>query len=108
MLTDVVQIEADQILLGLSGVVVGHSSSSLDVPGQIVLGADGPVGPDQSGPPYGARQRVIIPDQGPFVKGILVEERASIQVWLRPQPLVVKVPVGSMGGCRAGPMVEPG
>ena len=37
MLTDVVQIEADQVLLGLSGVVVGHSSSSLDVPGQILL-----------------------------------------------------------------------
>ena len=37
MLANVVEIEADQIFLGLSGVVVGHSSSSLDVPGQIVL-----------------------------------------------------------------------
>ena len=41
MLTDVVQIEADQVLLGLSGVVVGHSSSSLDVPGQILLAGAG-------------------------------------------------------------------
>ena len=37
MLADVVQVEADQVLLGLSGVLVGHSSSSLDVPGQILL-----------------------------------------------------------------------
>ena len=39
MLTDVVQIEADQVLLRLSGVLTGHSSSSLDVPGQVLLAA---------------------------------------------------------------------
>ena len=38
VLADVVEVEPDQIFLGLSGVVVGHSSSSLDVPGQIPSG----------------------------------------------------------------------
>ena len=42
-LTDVVQVEADQVLLGLSGLLIGHSSSSFDVLGLILpAGAVGP------------------------------------------------------------------
>ena len=46
MLTDVVQIEADQVLLGLSGVIVGHSSSSFPMyPDRFLsLTVEGPVG----------------------------------------------------------------
>ena len=63
MLADVVQVEADQVLLGLSGVIVGHSSSSLDVPGQVGLQASLRV----VNPREPARS-LILPDQRLFVK----------------------------------------
>ena len=64
MLTDVVQVEADQVLLGLSGLLVGHSSSSLDVPGQILLaGAVGPGSRTANGARPGSQNTLINPNR---------------------------------------------
>ena len=66
MLSDVVQVEADQVLLGLRGLLVGHSSSSLDVPGQIFLASA--VGPGQGPPTAHVRHLRIPPDQPQILK----------------------------------------
>jgi hypothetical protein len=60
MLTDVVQVESDQVFLGLSGVVVGHSSSSLVHPDRTFWQC----GRSGSRTANGARQEIIVPDQG--------------------------------------------
>ena len=66
ILTDVVQIEADQVLLGLRGVLDGHSSSSLDGPGQILQ----QVPPVRGQRPPAARLRdPTVPDQPRTAEG---------------------------------------